>query len=61
VIQVRPLISDNFLPLLLGATLERSPARELSELSADALRINCTLLDSPLPLELAGRYIEPCP
>jgi len=44
-----------------GAALEHSPARELSDLSADALRMSCTLLDSPLPPELAGRYIEPHP
>jgi hypothetical protein len=55
------MISASFLQLLLGAALEHSPARKLSDLSADALRMCRTLLDSPLPPELAGRYIEPCP
>jgi hypothetical protein len=42
-----------------GAALQQSPDRTLSDLSADALRLSCTLLDSPLPPELSKHYIEP--
>ena len=47
-----------------GAALQQSPDRApsgLSDLSADALRLSCTLLDSPLPPELSRHYIEPHP
>jgi hypothetical protein len=45
----------------LGAALQQSadPVRSgLGDLSADALRLSCTLLDSPLPPELSRHYIE---
>lgn len=41
--------------------LKHSPPEGLSTVSADALRMSCTLLDTPLPPELAKHYIEPYP
>lgn len=34
-----------------------SPAGQLDDLAADALRLTCGLLDSPQPPELAGNYV----
>jgi len=39
-----------------AAALARSPRRELSDIAADALRLTCTLLDCPLPPDLARHY-----
>ena len=39
-----------------AAALRHSPDQRLSDLSADALRLTCTLLDCPLPAELARHY-----
>ena len=41
--------------------LKHSPPSGLSDVSADALRMSCTLLDTPLPPELSRHYIEPYP
>ena len=49
-------------PVLVRAWLEaaiaQSPMDRLSDGAADALRLACLLLDSPLPPELARHYIE---
>ena len=39
------------------AALGHSRGARLSDLAADALRLTCGLLDSPLPPELARHYI----
>jgi hypothetical protein len=41
--------------------LKHSPPTGLSDVTADALRMSCTLLDTPLPPELSRHYIEPYP
>jgi hypothetical protein len=41
--------------------LKHSPPSGLSDIAADALRMSCTLLDTPLPPELSRHYIEPYP
>jgi len=41
------------------AALARRERGRLRDSAADALRLSCALLDSPLPPELAGHYIEP--
>ncbi len=41
-----------------SAALAHSAPEGLSELSADALRLSATLLDTPLPPELARHYID---
>jgi hypothetical protein len=49
-------------PVLLRAWVDALPApgvAGLNEDAADALRLAATLLDVPLPLPLAGRYLEP--
>jgi len=40
------------------AALAASPMNRLGDGAADALRLACLLLDSPLPPELARHYIE---
>lgn len=40
------------------AALAFSPLRRLGDTAADALRLSCTLLDSPLPPALASHYVE---
>jgi len=42
-----------------SAALQTSPSGALADAGADALRMCATLLDSPLPPELAKHYIEP--
>ncbi|MFZ2651869.1 MAG: hypothetical protein WA210_17365 [Burkholderiaceae bacterium] len=42
-----------------SAALRHSAPAGLADLSADALRLSCTLLDTPVPAELAKHYIEP--
>ncbi len=49
----RPVIVRNWVT---GA-ISRSRGQRLGDLSADALRLTCGLLDSPLPPELARHYI----
>jgi hypothetical protein len=44
-----------------GAALHHSPPSGLADVSADALRLSCTLLDTPMPPELSRHYIEPYP
>lgn len=41
--------------------LQHSPSAGLTDVAADALRMSCTLLDTPLPPELSRHYIEPYP
>jgi Zn-dependent protease with chaperone function len=43
----------------LDAARRQSPQGRLSDDSADALRLACLLLESPMPPELARHYIEP--
>jgi hypothetical protein len=43
----------------LDAALARRERGRLRDEAADALRLSCALLDSPLPPELARHYIEP--
>ena len=43
----------------LDASLARRERGRLRDSAADALRLSCALLDSPLPPELARHYIEP--
>lgn len=40
------------------AALAHSPQRRLGDSAADALRLSCTLLDSPQPPALAAHFIE---
>lgn len=40
---------------------QHSPPTGLAGVAADALRMSCTLLDTPLPPELSRQYIEPYP
>ena len=49
----RPVIVRNWVTTAIG----RSRGLRLGDLSADALRLTCGLLDSPLPPELARHYI----
>jgi hypothetical protein len=49
----RPVIVRNWLT----TAIRMSRGLRLSDLSADALRLTCGLLDSPLPPELARHYI----
>jgi len=49
----RPVIVRNWVTTAIGM----SPGLRLSDVSADALRLACGLLDSPLPPELARHYI----
>jgi len=44
-----------------AAALARRERGRLRDTAADALRLSCTLLDSPLPPELAQHFIEPPP
>ena len=53
----RPMIARNWVV----AALPLSPARRLQDCAADALRLSCTLLDSPMPPELAGHFADPAP
>ena len=41
--------------------LKHSPPGGLSAVAADALRMSCALLDTPLPPDLSRHYIEPYP
>ncbi|MDH5539028.1 MAG: hypothetical protein OEY03_06460 [Rhizobacter sp.] len=50
----RPMIVRNWV----SAALLHSKAGRLGDDSADALRMSCTLLDSPMPPELAAHYIQ---
>jgi hypothetical protein len=43
----------------MDAALARRERGRLRDSAADALRLSCALLDSPLPPELARHYIEP--
>ncbi len=49
----RPVIVRNWVT----AAISRSRGQRLADLSADALRLTCGLLDSPLPPELSRHYI----
>ncbi|MDQ6640723.1 MAG: hypothetical protein M3Z15_13825, partial [Pseudomonadota bacterium] len=49
----RPVIVRNWVT----TAISRSRSLRLGDLSADALRLTCGLLDSPLPPELARHYI----
>jgi hypothetical protein len=49
----RPVIVRNWVT----AAISRSRGPRLGDLSADALRLTCGLLDSPMPPELARHYI----
>ena len=49
----RPVIVRNWVT----TAINLSRAQRLGDLSADALRLTCGLLDSPLPPELARHYI----
>ena len=49
----RPVIVRNWVT----AAISRSRGLRLGDLSADALRLTCGLLDSPMPPELARHYI----
>jgi hypothetical protein len=49
----RPVIVRNWVT----SAISRSRALRLGDLSADALRLSCTLLDSPPPPELSRHYI----
>jgi hypothetical protein len=49
----RPVIVRNWVATALGM----SRGLRLADLGADALRLSCALLDSPLPPELARHYI----
>jgi hypothetical protein len=49
----RPVIVRNWLTTAIGM----SRGLRLSDIAADALRLSCGLLDSPLPPELARHYI----
>ena len=49
----RPVIVRNWVT----TAISRSRGLRLGDLSADALRLSCGLLDSPLPPELARHYI----
>ena len=49
----RPVIVRNWVTTAIG----RSRGLRLGDLSADALRLTCGLLDSPLPPELARHYV----
>ena len=51
----RPVLVRNWL----DAALARRERGRLRDSAADALRLSCALLDSPLPPELARHYIEP--
>jgi hypothetical protein len=53
----RPMIARNWVV----AALPLSPARRLQDCAADALRLSCTLLDSPMPPELARHFADPAP
>ncbi len=44
-----------------GAAVQHSRHGRLDDTAADALRLSCTLLDSPLPPALADHYIEVAP
>ena len=49
----RPVIVRNWVT----TAISRSRGQRLGDLSADALRMTCGLLDSPLPPELARHYV----
>ena len=49
----RPVIVRNWVT----SAISRSRGLRLADLSADALRLTCGLLDSPAPPELARHYI----
>ena len=49
----RPVIVRNWVT----SAISRSRGLRLGDLSADALRLTCGLLDSPAPPELARHYI----
>lgn len=51
----RPAIVRNWV----SSALAHSPQGQLAPDAADALRMSCTLLDSPMPPELAATYIDP--
>ena len=44
-----------------AAAVKHSRHGQLEPIAADALRLSCTLLDSPLPPDLAAHYIESSP
>ena len=50
----RPVVVRNWV----GAAVRHSRYGHLDDTAADALRLSCTLLDSPLPPDLAEHYIE---
>lgn len=41
-----------------GAAVKHSRHGQLDDTAADALRLSCTLLDSPLPPDLAAHFVE---
>jgi hypothetical protein len=41
----------------LDAAVAHSPRHRLTDMAADALRLSCVLLDSPMPPALAGRFL----
>jgi len=51
----RPVLVRNWV----DTALARRERGRLRDSAADALRLSCGLLDSPLPPELARHYIEP--
>jgi hypothetical protein len=53
----RPMIVRNWVI----ACLPLSPSQRLQDLAADALRLSCVLLDSPMPPELARHFADPAP
>ena len=44
-----------------GEALPAGRPGPLPQTAADALRLSCLLLDSPMPAELARQYVEPAP
>jgi hypothetical protein len=53
----RPMIARAWV----NAAVRHSESGRLVQDAADALRMSCTLLDSPMPPELAAHYIQPLP
>ena len=50
----RPVVIRNWVT----TALKISPQTQLTDLSADALRLSCGLLDSPQPQDLASHYVS---
>ena len=53
----RPIFVRNWV----GAAMKHSDGGRLAAEAADALRMTCTLLDSPMPPDLAAHYIQAPP